>query len=754
MRNHPGQPASKDLFDRLADAARAVGSVALVAAIVSRGLFPSEDAAEGSGTYFLPLSLVVGICLVAERVLGVRGPKLLTPVLAWSGLIVGWGIAAYHADYAYPAINMLWEWIGVAILSIYAWHRGATAGSNLLASTMILLCLTQALLAGYESLISIPRLRAMYERNDPALVEAMRGLGVERGSKLEESFKHRLYSTEPLGTTGHPNTLAGLLVLGLPIVAVMVRSSFLTHFSRWAPVSIALIIVSAILSALLMSKSRSAWIALLPMALCWWWLDRRRQSPSPLRWDYLAAGFALLGILAVVLVGAGILDREIISQAGKSLSYRWEWWQASWQVIARNPWWGVGPGNFRNHYLEFKLPFSSEEISDPHQFMIELAATGGILCLTAYLALSLVTMLAAIRPAERTPVCTSIGLGIEGWLGVLIGVACVALLEVGLVPLIARPQEHPALLAAIVATAMVSLLGWVGGRWTDESLRPAIVAGSVGLHIHYLTAGGVAFPTLMITSWVLLSSAAGSVDQVRRSSLIGPTIAIITLAVGTFLFVFQQFAPRLERDLLAARARTMEERINKVWSPSDPEVRPELWARLVSEFRIWTEVLREAADKLPADREGWDRLAMAETTFMRLLARLRSPEEEQSYRRALKAWEEVLRLDPRRSISYARRGMLFEEAGASRLDPDGLIRAEEDFAKAASLYPNSAFRQWQWGSLLQGLGRSEEGLARFRRALELDQTPHLDKKLTEPQRQWAKAYIENNQRFTRPQDKN
>ncbi len=462
----------------------------------------------------------------------------------------------------------------------------------------------------------------------------------------------------------------------------------------------------------------------------------------------------LIGVLAAILIGVGILDREIITQAGRSLSYRREWWQASWPVITRSPIWGVGPGNFRNHYLEFKLPFSSEEIADPHQFLIELASTGGAVCLIGYLALLVISMLAAARPAERTPTTTKVGLGIEGWLGTLIGVVLVALIEVGLIPLVARPDEHPALLAVLFAAGMISLLGWVGGSWTDRALRPAIVAGVVGLHIHYLTAGGVTFPTLMIASWVLLSSAAGSADHLPRASLIGPTVALVALTVGTFLFVFQQFAPRIERDLLSARARTIEARISKVWSPSDPEVRPELWARLVGEFRTWTEVLREAANRLPTDRESWDRLAMAETSFMRLLARLRSPEEEQAYRRALKAWEEVVRVDPRRSISYARRGMLLEEAGASGLDPEGLTRAEADFAKAASLYPNSAIRQWQWGSLLQGLGRSEEGLARYRRAIELDQTPHLDKKLSAPQRQWAKAFIENNERLIRSQEKN
>ena len=40
---------------------------------------------------------------------------------------------------------------------------------------------------------------------------------------------------------------------------------------------------------------------------------------------------------------------------------------------------GVGPGNFRQHYLQFKLPQSSEEIADPHNLNIQLEINGEIL---------------------------------------------------------------------------------------------------------------------------------------------------------------------------------------------------------------------------------------------------------------------------------------------------------------------------------------------------------------------------------------
>src|SRR5690606_22676235 len=47
---------------------------------------------------------------------------------------------------------------------------------------------------------------------------------------------------------------------------------------------------------------------------------------------------------------------------------------------------GVGPGNFAGPYLRHKLPTSSEEISDPHNFLLEIWATSGIFALVALLA--------------------------------------------------------------------------------------------------------------------------------------------------------------------------------------------------------------------------------------------------------------------------------------------------------------------------------------------------------------------------------
>ena len=43
-------------------------------------------------------------------------------------------------------------------------------------------------------------------------------------------------------------------------------------------------------------------------------------------------------------ITVGGLDVEVLTEAGKSLSYRFEYWQASLDLIADHPWAGCGPG--------------------------------------------------------------------------------------------------------------------------------------------------------------------------------------------------------------------------------------------------------------------------------------------------------------------------------------------------------------------------------------------------------------------------
>ena len=79
-------------------------------------------------------------------------------------------------------------------------------------------------------------------------------------------------------------------------------------------------------------------------------------------------------------------------------------------MIADHPWLGCGPGNFQNAYTRYKLPEASEEIADPHNFLLEIWATAGTPAALAFLAMLACfawalhrRRLTPVPPAARTP---------------------------------------------------------------------------------------------------------------------------------------------------------------------------------------------------------------------------------------------------------------------------------------------------------------------------------------------------------------
>ncbi len=55
-------------------------------------------------------------------------------------------------------------------------------------------------------------------------------------------------------------------------------------------------------------------------------------------------------------------------------------------MIAEHPLLGCGPGNFKNAYTAYKLPEASEEVADPHNFVLEIWATAGTLTMLVFVA--------------------------------------------------------------------------------------------------------------------------------------------------------------------------------------------------------------------------------------------------------------------------------------------------------------------------------------------------------------------------------
>jgi hypothetical protein len=87
---------------------------------------------------------------------------------------------------------------------------------------------------------------------------------------------------------------------------------------------------------------------------------------------------AQMAVAAVLVVAAlSIEGPAVLDKAWKSFGYRVQYWQSSVLMIADHPLVGCGPGNFQNVYTQYKLPDASEEVADPHNFLLDVWATAG-----------------------------------------------------------------------------------------------------------------------------------------------------------------------------------------------------------------------------------------------------------------------------------------------------------------------------------------------------------------------------------------
>jgi hypothetical protein len=368
-------------------------------------------------------------------------------------------------------------------------------------------------------------------------------------------FEDRLLgSREPYATFALANSLAGFL-LGPLLVLLgagfdrLVRGGDRDQRSRRVTsVVLGAVTAAMLLVCLVLTKSRSAYLGLLVGCgiLFWPWLRRTGR-----RGVITAAATIILLIGTVIALGVATrqLDLQVLSESTKSLGYRWEYWQGAWGVIQEKPWSGHGPGNFGGPYLRHKLPTSSEDIRDAHNFFLETwsaAGLGGLLALVLALGLALRNLLKAARVDEdwsalhrRTDALWPKG---PGWI-----VACGGL--GGLLLVVALGQLNPLalddsldrwlLLAAGYGLAVVFGLP----LWRSGGV-PALAAGAavVGILVNLLAAEGIAIPAVAIGLWSIAALGQNLCED-RPCGMLkdrgGRVIATVALAawaalVGTF----------------------------------------------------------------------------------------------------------------------------------------------------------------------------------------------------------------------------
>jgi len=733
----------RGLFDYLAGAL-------LGAVVICRLLTPTDAAAVGETLWIAQLSLLA-LVVWAVAVYRSGGWRLqfhwadAAVLLLCLGHVAGALIVIATTGDKRASLNMLWEWCGAAATYFLLRWRLPTAPER---RTLLLAVAASAvslsglgiwqhyggfaesrqhyaqLKAEMQSLEESgrpadPRAAVEWERTLHDLRAQFVHMGLPGDDAARMLWEERLKSTEPIGLFALANTLGGLLaccaVIWLSALAYADR-----NVPRWlfAAGGFATLVL---LFCLLLTKSRTALVGLLAGLAAWavgagsWRSAGRRRLGWP-----LAAGTAVAIGLVSIAWATGGLDRFVLTQSAKSLRYRLEYWHGTWSMLAESPrnWiFGVGPGNFRQNYLQFKLPQSSEEVADPHNMLLDAWANGGIV---AVLGLAGVCA-AGLRPVFRGPLnnpdhTSSASRTVEGgypsWRdGILAGGALghLAVLVPG-----GSGDE----------TIVLLLMGWLCVVTICRPLYgrdlPSFVYGAAftALGVHLLGAGGLGMPGI-VQLLMLMVVLGGPIDRpggwdsgrdlqtLSRWPIIAIGLAGLALYLGCW---FTTLIP-----VYTARAAI---------SAGD--------SALFDEGRV-SKAEREfhrAADADPWSSIPYERLA--QLAFQSWLASDRTGNE--SFNRSI-AWQnDAILRNPRHAGGYRMLGEMYLAKFKRTEEAADAIEAAAAFRHANALYPNHAQSQSELAESLWKAGEVEPARDAARRAFELDaineQASHADKRLT------------------------
>lgn len=220
-------------------------------------------------------------------------------------------------------------------------------------------------------------------------------------------FLKKIASNRIYGTLFYPNTLAGAILLVLPVALgfawQMSREKFEAS-ARWA---LLVLIGAAALACLYWSQSKAGWlIALLLGGVAWW------RSPVSAKWKRAAlVGFLVFGLAGFALKYSGYFEK-----GATSASARLDYWRAALHIWKENPLVGTGPGTFSIPYRAIKAP-ESEMTRLTHNDYLEQASDSGAPGFAGYLCVVLGTMIFAWRRSlpDGDWLKFSVWLGLLGW---------------------------------------------------------------------------------------------------------------------------------------------------------------------------------------------------------------------------------------------------------------------------------------------------------------------------------------------------
>ncbi len=493
--------------------------------------------AEVIGLGILSLLICGAALLAAESISPCRWVQLgmITGVLAAAAA------AIFTAANRFAALVGVFD-LGMALLS--GWTAGILCHTprrrRLVIAVLVGLLCAVTLKGIYQRYVEIPQTIHYFQKHQQ---QWLRQSGMQDNSTQVKLFISRLKSAEVSGfgilSDGFAETLCPLLLLGLALaVAGLLSKPGVTTLVSTpgkkirgnAPVAgkqpqagdlnlpdhlvlgavLLLISLAGIVVVVFTGSKGGAASFVICLAVLAWasWKQRWLAGHKPLA---VAAvlGLAICGTLG--LVTYGVIHHGLPT---KDLLYRWDYWTGAMRMIQRHPMTGVGLNNFGYHYTQFKPPSAPEDVKDPHNMFIRIAAEAGVPAAIGFAALVLWGFLSTLwkkselsdgETPREIPAAALILLALVWWAGRL-------------------AVDHPGFGAKGVATYQLAL----------SALYAGAAVGGMLLANRLLRVIHPQYQVIVANAAVL--GAAGMVlyDQINMALATGPAAMLFWIILGTF----------------------------------------------------------------------------------------------------------------------------------------------------------------------------------------------------------------------------
>jgi len=639
------------------------------------------------------------------------------PILLFAAVIV---LSFFTSTYKRPSIVQGSNWLAYLALFVFLANlcRGNTLWTIVLRA-LLASALVVALYGFYQRFVGLADMRALFEK-DPA--------GLMRTFNLPpetlDDFRARIYNDRVFSTFVVPNTLAGFLILVIPVqlgflldllTAKTEKGTQLFSGKELRPLfalSANAISFAALVACMFLTKSKGGWLAL-AIALAFFLFMLRRHFLARHKGKLVAAAGVLVAALVAAQV-AGHLPK--LGEYAGSLEVRHHYWRGALLIIRDNFWLGTGLDTFGDNYALYKRPEDGES-QKAHNDFLQIGAETGIFGLLAFVWICAVFLRrhaawgmahgpSPQRPITPAPQHPSTPAGEDPKLVLMalgIGVLCFVI-DYYAFGTFASFERRPRWLPSVAFCAAWIALYLANSQAAATRCfqtgfrygRLGMVSGVLGVMIHSLAEFDQYDHGVAQTFWVLLAILAATADTPTRERGIGNLgqMAVTAASVAGFVLI-ALFVPRV---LQAGVHADLAEKAAKA----------RRYAQAVEDWR--------RAEQL----DPWDartHIGLADAYWMLMEQGQETHQGQPCFKLAVQHVERAIALNPRSASHHVLLGR-FCERGARRA-PEFLVIAQREYERAVQLYPSKPIYHVHLARVLEKLGRPSQAASEYETAISL-----------------------------------